>query len=300
MKKLTTLIISVLFFATISSSLTSCLCKHEWNDATCTTPKTCSLCNETEGEPLGHEFEEATCILPEVCSICNAENGEALGHTIIVDAAVEPTCTENGLTEGSHCEVCNEIIISQNDVEKLEHTVGEWELTDEATLTDNGTETMYCTVCGDFIDSRDIDKKTPNVIGSSFNFTDDEFIDWIEEISYLEVGRRQPLDSDMNTAYLMTNANGDTGVLLLNHGSNGLRGSVCGIMVYFDSPTDAMATVAWIGEKINSNFVKEDAARMLSSNKSYTSASMTIMELDIGGMSTTALAPSEFFVELLA
>ena len=29
-------------------------CEHEWEDATCTQAKTCTLCGETEGEPLGH------------------------------------------------------------------------------------------------------------------------------------------------------------------------------------------------------------------------------------------------------
>ena len=34
-------------------------CDHNWNDATCTTPKTCSICGETEGEPLGHTYDDA-------------------------------------------------------------------------------------------------------------------------------------------------------------------------------------------------------------------------------------------------
>lgn len=29
-------------------------CSHEWDDATCTAPKTCSVCGETEGDALGH------------------------------------------------------------------------------------------------------------------------------------------------------------------------------------------------------------------------------------------------------
>ncbi|MDY4486575.1 MAG: hypothetical protein SPE18_00775 [Candidatus Limivicinus sp.] len=35
-------------------ALTGCGCEHEWVDATCTEPKTCSKCGETEGEPAGH------------------------------------------------------------------------------------------------------------------------------------------------------------------------------------------------------------------------------------------------------
>jgi len=30
------------------------VCIHQWSQATCTLPKTCSLCNKTEGKALGH------------------------------------------------------------------------------------------------------------------------------------------------------------------------------------------------------------------------------------------------------
>jgi len=42
-------------------------CEHEWIDATCTAPKTCSLCGETEGEALGHTYVDG------ICSACGAE-----------------------------------------------------------------------------------------------------------------------------------------------------------------------------------------------------------------------------------
>ena len=35
---------------------------HKWNMATCTTPKTCSVCQTTEGEPNGHTFENGECV----------------------------------------------------------------------------------------------------------------------------------------------------------------------------------------------------------------------------------------------
>ena len=34
--------------------LSGCGCQHEWTDADCVTPRTCTLCQETEGEALGH------------------------------------------------------------------------------------------------------------------------------------------------------------------------------------------------------------------------------------------------------
>ncbi len=44
---------------------------------------------------------------------------EAKGHTIVIDPAMAPTKTETGLTEGSHCSVCNETIVKQETLPAL-------------------------------------------------------------------------------------------------------------------------------------------------------------------------------------
>ncbi len=71
-------------------------------DATCTTPgsvtKTCTDCGEVTVEEISK-----------------------LGHDIIIDTAVAPTCTEPGLTEGSHCSRCDEATVAQEVVEALGH-----------------------------------------------------------------------------------------------------------------------------------------------------------------------------------
>ena len=36
--------------------------EHSWREATCTEPKTCSECGETEGEALGHQWDEGTVV----------------------------------------------------------------------------------------------------------------------------------------------------------------------------------------------------------------------------------------------
>ena len=46
----------------------------------------------------------------------------AFGHTTVVDAAVAPTCTETGLTEGSHCDVCGEVFVAQDVIDALGHS----------------------------------------------------------------------------------------------------------------------------------------------------------------------------------
>ena len=55
--------------------LTGCHLKHEWLEATCTEPKTCTVGGETEGEALGHTWTEATCALPKTCSVCGETEG---------------------------------------------------------------------------------------------------------------------------------------------------------------------------------------------------------------------------------
>ena len=68
-------------------------------------------------------------------------------HTVATDVAVAATCSATGLTEGSHCSICNAKIIEQQIVPMLEHT----EVVDKAvaaTCTESGlTEGKHCSVC---------------------------------------------------------------------------------------------------------------------------------------------------------
>ncbi|MBQ4521710.1 MAG: hypothetical protein IJA10_02000 [Lachnospiraceae bacterium] len=72
-------------------------------------------------------------------------------HTEVADKAVEATCKSEGKTEGSHCSVCNEVIVAQKTVAKKAHT----EVADkavEATCKSEGkTEGSHCSVCNEVI-----------------------------------------------------------------------------------------------------------------------------------------------------
>ncbi len=54
---------------------------HSFAAATCTAPKTCTVCNATEGSALGHTFTAATCTTPKTCSVCKATEGDVAAHS---------------------------------------------------------------------------------------------------------------------------------------------------------------------------------------------------------------------------
>ncbi len=75
-------------------------------------------------------------------------NAEMLDHTVVKDRAVLATCTKMGLTSGSHCEVCGEILTEQEVVPCNGHACSDWIVTQEPTRTENGEKRRSCQVCG--------------------------------------------------------------------------------------------------------------------------------------------------------
>ena len=84
---------------------------------------------------------------------------KALGHVAVADEAKEATCTESGLTEGSHCSRCNEVIKAQESINALGHAYGEWQTVKEATCTEKGSQSKECSRC------KDVQTKELNVLG---------------------------------------------------------------------------------------------------------------------------------------
>ena len=81
-----------------------------------------------------HEYtsavtKEATCgaegVKTFTCSKCQATKTEPIApteqHTVVADEAVPAKCGVAGKTAGSHCSVCEKVIVAQTEVKALEH-----------------------------------------------------------------------------------------------------------------------------------------------------------------------------------
>ena len=111
---------------------------HSYDEGIETTFATCT----TEGEKT------------YTCTVCEGTKTEIIpvnvnNHEEVADAAVPPTCTQTGWTEGSHCYGCGLVINAQQVIPATGHT----EVTDAgraATCTETGlTEGKHCSVCSE-------------------------------------------------------------------------------------------------------------------------------------------------------
>lgn len=70
-----------------------------------------------ESKIVAHKYDEVT----HLC-ICGAKDDSICDHkNIVIDEKIEPTCLEDGLTEGSHCKDCGAVIVERKTISKLGH-----------------------------------------------------------------------------------------------------------------------------------------------------------------------------------
>ena len=64
--------------------------------------------------------------------------------SVVTDEAIAATCTEDGKTEGSHCEACHTVIVAQEVEEATGHLFTNYVYNNDATKLADGTETAVC------------------------------------------------------------------------------------------------------------------------------------------------------------
>ena len=150
------------------------LADHNWTPATCTAPKTCSVCHATEGDPLGHtEGTEWKSDKDNHWHICTVA-----GCGVVIEtskAAHTPDRAEATETDAVKCSVCGYVITralghTNHDVDTAnyesdetnhwntcsgcseKHNVSahefEWKIDKDATATEKGSKHEECKVCG--------------------------------------------------------------------------------------------------------------------------------------------------------
>ena len=93
---------------------------HNWSEWTQTTTPTCT-----------EKGEDSRYCQREGCDAKETREIAANGHTEVIDPRVEPTIDTEGKTEGSHCSVCNEVLVEQTPIPKKESVT--------ITFVDNGS-----------------------------------------------------------------------------------------------------------------------------------------------------------------
>ena len=109
--------------------------------------KAWNCCGKVTVEEAEHTWKDGS------CSAC----GYGCLHVKVTDAAVAPTCTETGLTEGKHCSVCGYVLIAQQTVDALGHDYGS--VVTAPTCTEQGFTTHTCSRCNDSYTDSYVDAK---------------------------------------------------------------------------------------------------------------------------------------------
>ena len=121
------------------------------------------LCMEdfTIIDPHSHSWGEAVVVIEGdcendglnryTCSVCSIVKNEIVpkGHIEVTDEKLEPTCTEYGLTAGSHCSRCGETVVMQTVIPAIGHDFADGVLTREATCSEEGVMTYTCQRCSE-------------------------------------------------------------------------------------------------------------------------------------------------------
>lgn len=139
----------IIFIIVLLLLLGSCTHRHTMIyhpavEPTCDTPGSvqywhCDECGNDYLDEKGHERIDDVTI-------------DILPHIPVVDQGIPADCENDGLTEGSHCATCGEVIVAQEVIPALGHEMGTFTRVSNPTCTQTGLETSVCTRCGETIE----------------------------------------------------------------------------------------------------------------------------------------------------
>ena len=144
---------------------------HDWEDATCTTPKTCTVCQKTQGNANDHDWaEEWTITETEHYKECTVDGCGAIKEDTVeahnkgvqgVDYMYSaPNCQRPGFQGDINCVDCGAFLEIGKTLEKLDHDyVKDEEKSRDATCDENAEfqEGYYygvCSMCGHIKEER--------------------------------------------------------------------------------------------------------------------------------------------------
>ncbi len=84
------------------------------------------------------------------CSVCAKYFTSVIaadGHTVVEDTGYAATCTADGLSDGSHCSVCEEVLVAQEVINAFGHSYEA--VVTAPTCVDKGYTTHTCATCQD-------------------------------------------------------------------------------------------------------------------------------------------------------
>lgn len=308
---------------------------HEHRLRTKTTPATCTadgeeynvceICGNTIGtvkvlKATGHSWQddftvdkEATCTETGVksvhCNNCSATRYSTdiakKEHMPVEDAAVAATCTEDGLTAGSHCSECGTVITAQKIVNATGHKYTSQ--TTDATCTAAGKTVYTCSVC------RNSYSETIPAKGHA-DKNNDGICDIcglrIKPISNIRLTLRIEPSATINygeTAVIyVTNTDLPAGTQLVwtisGNGVN-ITPSADGMSCTVKSTDNGTATVTVTAYDKNGNILKSDTGRIISASQAIISKASFIQKVAaffrnlFGKKSLVSLVKKEFYIK---
>ena len=146
---------------------------HSWDKGTVTREPTeeqpgirtytCTACRETRTEeipPLDHTHKYTSVVTEPTCTeggfttyTCTCgdsyvdDRTNALGHNPVTDKGYAATCTQDGITDGSHCGRCGTTVTAQTVIPATGHSWDKGTVTREPTEEQPGIRTYTCTAC---------------------------------------------------------------------------------------------------------------------------------------------------------